>query len=175
MIAIARGITTFDSRSSFSTWAYRIATNTSLDELRRRRRRLPAESSDALGELALGAGSSPAGSQPIAAGSPEDAVGEAATARVILDQALEQVSEEHRTAVVLRDMLDLDYAEIAEVLRVPIGTVRSRIARGRAALAQALECDAEARPIAVHSPVDQPAGDGLGNPPGVPSVQVDKS
>ena len=50
---------------------------------------------------------------------------------------LEQVSEEHRTAVVLRDVMDLDYAEIAEVLRVPIGTVRSRIARGRAALATA--------------------------------------
>jgi RNA polymerase sigma-70 factor (ECF subfamily) len=109
---------------------YRIATNTSLDELRRRRRRPATESAGDHGSDHEGL--------RLAAGSGEDAVGERAAARVALEQALEQVSEEHRTAVVLRDVMDLDYAEIAEVLRVPIGTVRSRIARGRAALAQAL-------------------------------------
>ena len=45
---------------------------------------------------------------------------------------------EFRTAVVLRDVAGLDYAEIATVLEIPIGTVRSRIARGRSALAAAL-------------------------------------
>jgi RNA polymerase sigma-70 factor, ECF subfamily len=48
------------------------------------------------------------------------------------------VPEEFHVAVVLRDLCDLDYGEIAEVLGVPAGTVRSRIARGRAALAAAL-------------------------------------
>jgi hypothetical protein len=71
-----------------------------------------------------------------------DVVGESVTTRLALDQGLHQLSEEHRTAVVLRDMMGLEYAEIAEVLLVPIGTVRSRIARGRAALARALSNEA---------------------------------
>jgi RNA polymerase sigma-70 factor (ECF subfamily) len=48
------------------------------------------------------------------------------------------VPDEFRAAVVLRDLADLDYAEIAEVLGVPVGTVKSRVARGRAALRAAL-------------------------------------
>ena len=60
------------------------------------------------------------------------------SARLTSDAALQLLPEEQRAAVVLRDLLDLDYAEIAEVLAVPIGTVRSRIARGRAAIASLL-------------------------------------
>jgi RNA polymerase sigma-70 factor, ECF subfamily len=67
-------------------------------------------------------------------GSPDDAVG----ARLDVDAALGDLPEEFRVAVVLRDLCDLDYAETAEVLGVPAGTVRSRIARGRSALAEAL-------------------------------------
>jgi RNA polymerase sigma-70 factor, ECF subfamily len=55
--------------------------------------------------------------------------------QMVLDAALIDLRDEFRVAVVLRDVADLDYAEIAEVLGVPPGTVRSRIARGRAALA----------------------------------------
>ncbi|MHB8505644.1 MAG: sigma factor-like helix-turn-helix DNA-binding protein, partial [Acidimicrobiales bacterium] len=54
--------------------------------------------------------------------------------RLDIDAALRQLTPEFRAAVVLRDVCELDYAEIAEVLAVPPGTVRSRIARGRAAL-----------------------------------------
>ncbi|MEY4372743.1 MAG: hypothetical protein RL219_1512, partial [Actinomycetota bacterium] len=50
-----------------------------------------------------------------------------------------RLPEEFRVAVVLRDVADLDYADIASTLDVPIGTVRSRIARGRALLARYLE------------------------------------
>lgn len=138
-MAIARGINRFDGRSAFSTWVYRVATNAALDELRRRSRRpvldlLPASSER----------SSPV--DAVAASLLDDGVGETATARVALDRALEELSVAQRAAVVLRDVFDLDYAEIAEVLRVPIGTVRSRIARGRAALAQVLEPRATAPP-----------------------------
>ena len=55
--------------------------------------------------------------------------------RLEIDGALAQLSPDFRAAVVLRDLCQLDYDEIAEVLGIPPGTVRSRIARGRAQLA----------------------------------------
>ncbi|HUF83189.1 MAG TPA: sigma-70 family RNA polymerase sigma factor [Acidimicrobiia bacterium] len=121
MIAVARGIGRFDGRSAFTTWLYRVATNAALDEGRRRSRRpQPVET---LPE------------PPSTSGSPLDTrVG----ARVDVDAALARLPEEFRVAVVLRDLCDLDYAEIADALDVPPGTVRSRIARGRAALADLL-------------------------------------
>jgi len=132
LISIARGLDRFDRRSSFGTWAYRVATNTALDELRRRRRRprtIRAAHNDG-GADDLGDVSGLVGSA--ATPDPSDAV----LTRHDLDAALAMLPHEQRSAVVLRDLCDLDYAEIAEVLQIPIGTVRSRIARGRAALAE---------------------------------------
>jgi RNA polymerase sigma-70 factor (ECF subfamily) len=60
------------------------------------------------------------------------------TDRVDIDHALAQLAPEFRAPVVLRDLCELDYAEIAEVLDLAPGTVRSRISRGRAALAHLL-------------------------------------
>jgi RNA polymerase sigma-70 factor, ECF subfamily len=116
MIAVVRGIRRFDGRSAFTTWLYRVATNAALDELRRKNRRpVPADLPER-----------PATGPPI-----DTQVG----ARIDIDAALAQIPEDFRVAVVLRDLCDLDYAEIATVLDLPPGTVRSRIARGRAALA----------------------------------------
>jgi RNA polymerase sigma-70 factor (ECF subfamily) len=123
LIAVVRGLPRFDGRSAFTTWLFRIATNASLDELRRRRRR-PVPDPDQVDRLAASA----------AVGAGIETVAE----RDVLDRALRQLPEEYRIAVVLRDVGDLDYAEIAEVLQIPPGTVRSRIARGRASLAAAL-------------------------------------
>jgi RNA polymerase sigma-70 factor (ECF subfamily) len=121
MIAIARGIGRFDGRSAFTTWLYRVATNAALDELRRRNRRpLPVDAVD---------------SDIAAPGSPVETV---VTDRVDIDAALSTLPAEFRTAVVLRDLCDLEYAEIAHVLDIAPGTVRSRIARGRALLTDAL-------------------------------------
>lgn len=128
MISIVRGLAGFDGQSSFGTWAYRIATNAALDEIRRRGRRpqlVRHESPAANGSLDL--------VDQRSTGS-EDALAD----RLVLDAALAELREEFRVAVVLRDVADLDYAEIGEILGVPPGTVRSRIARGRAALADAL-------------------------------------
>ena len=58
--------------------------------------------------------------------------------RIEVDAALARLPYEFRVAVVLRDLCDLDYAEIARVLDIPPGTVRSRIARGRGQLADLL-------------------------------------
>jgi RNA polymerase sigma-70 factor (ECF subfamily) len=148
LIAIARGIGRFDGRSSFGTWSYRVATNACLDELRRRRRRpLPS----ALGGGAPGGdegGGAGLGLDPLErvgtpggpvltggrAGLVADGGIEAVDGRLDVDAALARVPDPFRAAVVLRDLCDLDYAEIARVLDIPVGTVRSRIARGRAML-----------------------------------------
>lgn len=127
LIAIARGIRRFDGRAAFSTWAYRVATNASLDELRRRRRR-PVLVDDLDDGAATGGEVRQARSAGIE-GLPD---------RLAIDAALAQLPLEFRAPVVLRDLCDLDYAEIADVLDIPPGTVRSRIARGRAQLATLL-------------------------------------
>lgn len=124
LISIARAIHRFDGRAAVTTWMYRIATNAALDELRRRNRRPVPVSPDLLPvSPAVASG----GGQP-----------ERVIDRLDLDAALARIPEDFRAAVVLRDVADLDYAEIAVALSIPIGTVRSRIARGRAALAAAL-------------------------------------
>jgi RNA polymerase sigma-70 factor (ECF subfamily) len=74
---------------------------------------------------------------------------EAAGLRADIDAALATLAPDFRAAVVLRDLLDHDYAEMAEVLGVPPGTVKSRIARGRAALADRLAGNP-------HPPADRP-------------------
>lgn len=131
LIAVVRGIARFDGRARFSTWAYRVATNACLDELRRRGRRprpgLPEDLEPDDGP-----------SHPLVdphATVEIDGLGD----RLAIDAALEQLSPEFRAPVVLRDLCDLDYAEIAETLGIPPGTVRSRIARGRAQLAALLD------------------------------------
>jgi RNA polymerase sigma-70 factor (ECF subfamily) len=119
MISIVRGLPRFDGRAQFSTWAYRIATNAALDELRRRKRR-PAL------HVVSDEGTAPEPVDPLA-DRQVTAIGD----RMAIDAALDELPEEFRAAVVLRDVADLDYAEIADALGVPVGTVKSRIARGR--------------------------------------------
>jgi RNA polymerase sigma-70 factor (ECF subfamily) len=141
LIAIARGIRRFDGRSAFTTWSYRVATNACLDELRRRRRRpVPG----AVG-VDVGEDDRPA---PRPTPSTGDGGFEAVAERAEIDEALAVLPLERRAAVVLRDLCDLDYAEIARVLDIAPGTVRSRIARGRAQLADLLgnRADPPARP-----------------------------
>lgn len=125
LIAIARGVARFDGRAAFTTWSYRVATNACLDELRRRSRR-----------------PSPGGAEPDAGAPTMDPAATRAPDRIgdrlLIDEALSKLSEDYRAAVVLRDLCDLDYAEIGTILDIPPGTVRSRIARGRAQVADYL-------------------------------------
>jgi len=120
LISIVRAIPSFDGRSKFSTWIYRIATNAALDEVRRiKRRPLPTDKESVY--------DSPAGDQT-----------QAVDAQMDVSAALAQLPEEYRTTIVLRHIADLDYEEIAAIQGVPVGTVRSRLARGRAQLAEIL-------------------------------------
>jgi RNA polymerase sigma-70 factor (ECF subfamily) len=120
LLSIARRIGTFDGRARFSTWCYRVATNAALDEARRvNRRPRPVE------ELPE-------------SGAPDRSTDGLVADRIDIDAALARLTPEYRAAVALRDLVGMDYAEIAEVLDIPPGTVRSRISRARAALADIL-------------------------------------
>lgn len=125
LLAIVRGLPKFDNRAAFSTWSYRVATNACLDELRRRKRRpTPSMVDEHEGWIEQNADDhTPAFDEQIAV-------------RDEVQAALNQLPEEFRAPVVLRDCAGLDYAEIAETLGIPPGTVRSRIARGRTKLAE---------------------------------------
>lgn len=112
---------------TFSGWLHRITTNLFLDQVRRRQR----QRTHALGEYESDA--------PRAAISDEPERGfEWGNLDVDIQRALADLTPEYRAAVVLRDIEDLSYEEIAEVLGVSLGTVRSRIHRGRARLREAL-------------------------------------
>ena len=119
---------TFQGNSQFFTWLYRIAFNNALSRQRRRRRDLSIEQS-----------------REITGTDPEDCI-EAPDAPLLraervgsVHAALQRLSEEHRTILVLREMEDLSYEEIAEILTINIGTVRSRLSRARSQLKIHLE------------------------------------
>lgn len=120
LISIVKNLDSFDGRAKFTTWSYRIATNAAIDELRRRGRRRATSLDDEEGHL-----------QIAALGDMESAT----TAKLDIDDALEQLPEDFRIPVILRDLCGLDYNQIAEMLDLAPGTVRSRIARGRGKLA----------------------------------------
>ena len=134
LLKITRSLPRFDGRAAFSTWAYRIATNASLDELRKRNRRPKLHSVNPHSDGSDG--HEPEVIDPMAA-KRIDAIDD----RLAIDEALGELSDDFKAAVVLRDVADLNYDEIADVLQIPIGTVKSRIGRGRAALAQSLRLD----------------------------------
>lgn len=117
LLAVTRGLRRFDGRSSLGTWIYRIATNAALDEVRRVGRRPRPTLVAADGDSRVTSG-------------PEDAV----TVGDEVGRALQTLDPEIRATMVLRHLAGLDYAEIAQTLGVPVGTVRSRLSRGRDAL-----------------------------------------
>lgn len=122
LLSIATRVATFDGRARFSTWAYRVATNAALDEARRRGRRpAPAEQLPETDRH-----------------TPPASLDTDVADRIDVDAALAELTPEYRAAVALRDLVGMDYAEIAVVLDIPPGTVRSRISRGRAVLADLL-------------------------------------
>jgi RNA polymerase sigma-70 factor, ECF subfamily len=138
-IKVIKGLDSFDERARLSTWLYRVTVNVCLSKLRSEKLRRHASL-----EAMAGAGDPDSRSEIRFAQSrePEAELGiEQDEDRLRVVRALGALSDEHRAILTLRDGRGLEYEQIAEVLDIPIGTVRSRLFRARAALRAALESD----------------------------------
>lgn len=130
---VFRGLRTFDAHLRFPAWILRIAHNTTLDYLRRHRPHLvPLDAPQ------------PGDERPLADRLPDlvSASPERAAARqqlgAALDEAIDRLRPEYRQVVILRYQEDLDYADIADVVGLPLGTVKTFLHRARRALAEDL-------------------------------------
>lgn len=130
-VSAYRKLSTFAHRSEFSTWLYRIACNHAAAFRRTRRR-------PATVDAALPDGGLRGRLEPEAAGPPVTARMEHAELSARLAAALGLLDDRYREVVVLADMHDASYEEIAAALDIPLGTVRSRLHRGRLELRRLL-------------------------------------
>ena len=130
-----RSLASFRGESAFYTWLYRIAVNTAKNHLTALGRRPPKEDI-----LAEDAESYDAGTQLREADTPEHLVLSNELKRVVFE-TIENLPEELKMAITLREIEGLSYEEIAEVMSCPVGTVRSRIFRAREAI------DAKIQPL----------------------------
>ena len=121
----------FRGQSAFYSWLFRIALNSSVDHHRRQRR--PTVSIDAAREQT---GAEPTDLHPDT--SPSFSI-ERTERQKLVQLALSKLSSEYRQVLVLKEMEDMKYEEIAAAVKIPVGTVRSRIHRGRAELKDILE------------------------------------
>ena len=110
-LALWRGIDRFRQESSLSTWIYRLATNACIDTLRRRKKQSGSVSLD-----------------------DEELSVEHREAQKLLQEGLSALPEEYRKVLILREIEGLSYTEIAESASIELGTVKSRISRGRSLL-----------------------------------------
>ena len=126
MLRAWRGFHGFRGEAGWRTWFHRIAVNTCIDMIRRRK---PDASLETMAEQ----GFDPADSRTSVAGELEE--GER---RRLLREGIQRLDEKDRTLIILRDVRGLAYDEIARILRVPQGTVKSRINRAREKLKKIL-------------------------------------
>jgi RNA polymerase sigma-70 factor (ECF subfamily) len=124
-ITALRKLSSFRGEAQFTTWLHRVTVNACYDVLRRKKREPmlePPREEDA--------------PEPPGPASPDHA--DSAVAAVDVQRALMRVPQEFRVVLVMHDVHDLGYDDIAESLGIPVGTVKSRLHRGRVALAEEL-------------------------------------
>lgn len=130
-----RSLRTFKGDSSFGTWIYRITSNVCLDEIRKRKRRLVP--------LALDEPMATADGSEVEREIADNSLGafelyEQKEFSQYIQKLLDEMKPEHKSAIVLRDVMELSYEEIAGVLDCSMGTVKSRINRARGILKKKL-------------------------------------
>ena len=137
-LKLYRNLASFDvQKGSFQTWITTLARNLLVDHFRRTRMERVSDSLDASFD---GEESSPTMADRLADKRPTQEQQVAGfELKSQIQNALKQLSPELREAVILRDLEDMDYKEIAQVLHIPEGTVKSRISRGRGELARLLQ------------------------------------
>ncbi len=123
-LALWRGIDRFRQESSLSTWIYRLATNACIDTLRRRKKQSGSVSLDDEELFVDAVDTSP---------QPQETVEHRETQK-LLQEGLSALPEEYRKVLILREIEGLSYTEIAESASIKLGTVKSRISRGRSLL-----------------------------------------
>ena len=127
-LAAWRGLPSFRGESGFSTWLYRLVSNAAIDHLRRTKHQRGNVSLDDE-ELNLDA--------PDDSPTPHEAA-EANDLKDAVAKGLKELSDDHRTVLVMREVQELSYEEIARALSIDLGTVKSRISRARNALRKIL-------------------------------------
>lgn len=135
-VRVFRRIEAYDSRARFSTWLYTIASNLAKDEFKRRKRH-PAMSFD----WQSSGTDDTTRSIPMledAEESPERVALQTETSQRV-QETLHRLDEDDREVLILREIQGLKYEEVAEIMGVPLGTVKSRIARARLAFKQVWE------------------------------------
>lgn len=130
-----KSINRFRGQSSFYTWLYRILTNITIDWLRRKQIEGGTELDDSIGitNVAAGAVTTPREELPPASTLSDKEI------RARIDEAIERLSPEHRTAITLREIEGLDYQEIADATGCSLGTVMSRLFYARKKLQSMLK------------------------------------
>lgn len=123
-----KGLPNFRGEAGFATWLYRLTSNAAIDLLRRNKKQR--------GEVSLD--DADAGIDPVDDAPALQEQAESIELREAVAAGLALLSEDHRQALVLREMQELSYEEIAAVLGVDLGTVKSRISRARGALRKIL-------------------------------------
>ena len=137
-IKMYRTLSTYDSgKGAFMTWVTTITRNLLVDHFRKTKGDRITDSLDSTASEHEDA--QPLSDQIADRGPAPDHAVQGRETREMVHSALQKLSPELREAVILRDLQDMDYREIATALRVPEGTVKSRINRGRAELARLLQ------------------------------------
>lgn len=129
-----RSLGQYQFEASFSTWLFRLTSNICIDFLRRKKRRQETSLTESYDDSDEGAELSVPDAQP----GPEQQAMTNET-KIELARAMEQLSPEHREILQLRVVEDLQYEQIADILGVRVGTVKSRLARARLALRKILK------------------------------------
>lgn len=131
-LAAWQGLPAFRGEARFSTWLYRIAYNCSLKQLEQRKRDRALQANMEAEQMLVGN-----------AQEPVDARLEARALQTLVREQLSRLPAKYRIVLILRHLQDMSYEEMAELLKIPIGTIKTHLFRARNLLKERLEADRE--------------------------------